>query len=285
MKFGVNLLLFDDAPTPAVLGQFGRLRDLGFDGVEVPIFAPGTIDTERVRRHAERHGLAITASGALPPGARFYGSAASRKRAERYLLGAIRVCQELGAGVFCGPLYKPVGDTDESLSLPVQRRETAKALAHPVADAESRGVVLAFEPLNRFETNFLNTVDDAVAFARALDSSAAGLLLDTFHMHIEEKDTAAAIARAGRARAIAHFHACENDRGAAGSGQVHWAPVAKALRRSGYDGWVVLESFSQTNQIIRKAVSCWRPFYASPLEFCRDGVRFMRKRLGAASRR
>lgn len=106
-----------------------------------------------------------------------------------------------------------------------------------------------------------------IAFCSALKSPRAGLLLDTFHMHIEEKDSAAAIRAAAQAGCLAHFHAAENDRGTAGSGQVRWETVLPALRRTGYDGWVVLESFNQRNQPIKTAVSCWRPFFGSEREF------------------
>ena len=281
MKFGANLLLFADSVTPAVRRRFARIREMGFDGVEVPVFQPAAVEVDAIRRAADRAGLALTVSGALPPGTRFYGRAAGpRRAAERYVRDTVRVAAALGAPVLCGPLYKAVGDVDLSMPLDRQRRETARALAPLAAEAAALGVALAFEPLNRFETNFLNTAEQGVAFCRAVGGRAAGLLLDTFHMHIEEKDTAAAVAAAARAGRLAHVHAAENDRGIAGTGQVRWREWAAALRAARYDGWVVLESFNQANQAIRTAVSCWRPFYPSEDEFLRRGLRFVRGRLG-----
>lgn len=279
MNFGVNLLLFSDVIDRKVQRRFGRIREIGFDGVEVPIFDPGSVDVDGIRRAAERCGLAITTSGALPPGTRLYGkSVRARKSAARYVRDAIRVVAELGAPLICGPLYKAVGDFDESESPATQRWQTARAMAPLAKVAEAAGVMLAFEPLNRFETNFMNTVAQGVEFCRRVESPAGGLLLDTFHMHIEEKDTPAAIRSARRAGVLAHFHASENDRGTAGSGQVNWSGATEALARARYDGWVVLETFSQSNQTIRKAVSCWRPFYDSVEEFLTRGLRFARKR-------
>ena len=278
MKFGVNLLLLGDSVTPGILKQFKMIRDLGFDGVEVPVFAPEKLDADRIRKHADAAGLELTASGAMPPGSRFYGKPKTpRAAAEKYLRDSIRAVASMGVRVFCGPLFKPVGDTDQSMSLDRQRRETIKALGPIVREAGEAGVVFAFEPLNRFETNFLNTVADSLAFCRALNHPSAGLLLDTFHMHIEEKDSAAAIAATAKAGKFAHFHVSENDRGQAGSGQVRWPAVAEAVRKAKYDGWVVLESFSQTNQAIKTAVSCWRPFYSSPKKFMSGGLAFVRK--------
>ncbi len=278
MKYSANLLLFSDQITPGVLRRFPLIKELGFDGAELPLFDPGSFPVERVRRAAEKHRLGLTASGALPPDSRFYGKAkAPRQAAARYLRDSIKILRDLGVTVFCGPLYKPVGDVDDSLPLSRQRSETVKALRDILPEAEEAGVILAFEPLNRFETNFLNTIGDGIDFCQKLNSPSAGLLLDTFHMHIEEKDTAKAVRAAAEAGMLSHFHASENDRGTAGTGQVRWKKTAKALRKSKYDGWCVLESFAQTNQAIRKAVSCWRPFYPSEKEFLRQGLRFVKK--------
>lgn len=282
MKFGVNLMLFSDTVDRDVLDRFGFISELGFDGAEVPIFNPASIDVDAVRRRAEETGLGLTASGALPPGSRFYGDDAARcEAAARYVRETVRVVADLGASLVCGPLYKAVGDTDESLPLSEQRDQTAKRMADLGAEAGEGGVRLAFEPLNRFETNLLSTTKQGVEFCELVGGEAAGLLLDTFHMHIEEKDSAAAIRAAGASGRLAHFHASENDRGVAGSGQVRWREVAQALSSlqlaAKYDGWVVLESFSQSNEAIRTAVSCWRPFYPSPEEFMREGLAFVRR--------
>ncbi len=281
IRFGLNLLLLGDSVTPAVLREFARIRRAGFDGVEVPVFAPDSVAVSPLRAAAGKHGLALTLSGALPPGACFYSrQRAARQRATAYVRGCIRVAHALGAHVICGPLYKPVGDVDESVPLAQQRRAAAAALTPLAREAHAAGIVLAFEPINRFETNLLNTVDDGIAFCRAIGSPGAGLLLDTFHMHIEEKNSAHAIRRAAAAGVLAHVHASENDRGIAGSGQVQWPAIAAALRAARYRGWIVLESFAQTNQAIRTAVSCWRPFYPSASAFMRDGLRFAQRTFG-----
>ena len=280
MTFGVNLLLFSGTVDGEVLDRFGLIKEIGFDGVEIPIFEPGSMEVDAIRRRAEENDLALTACGALPQATRFYGEdPAPREAAASYLKDTVRVVAELGAEIICGPLYKPVGDTDESLPLSRQREETAKRMAPLAAEAEEKGVVLAFEPLNRFETNLVNTAEQGVEFCERVGTGAAKLLLDTFHMHIEEKDSAEALRRAGSAGLLAHFHASENDRGVAGSGQVRWGEVARALAGASYDGWVVLESFSQSNEAIRTAVSCWRPFYPSPEEFMREGLAFVQSAL------
>lgn len=277
MKFGVNLLLFGDTIDAAMLDRFAVIRDHGFDGVELPVFNPGAIVPGPILRRARECGLALTISGALPNDAAMYGpDAAAHQRADRYLRDLLDLAQRLESSVICGPLCKPVGCNDQSVRLEEQRRQAAERLAPRAAEAHRAGIVLALEPLNRFETNLINTAAQGCAFCAAAGGGGVGLLLDTFHMHIEEKDTAQAITQTAEAGCLAHFHASENDRGVAGTGQVDWASAASALRHARYDGWVVLESFNQANQAIRTAVSCWRPFYPSEDVFLRDGLRFVK---------
>jgi len=285
MNTSVNLLLFNDTITEPILDWFPRLREIGFEGIEVPVFQPDHIPIEAIRSRARDADLRITISGALPPGASFYHADHARKAAaETYIRGLIGVSRELEAGVICGPLCKPVGDFDESIPLEQQRERCADEMRPLAREAAEHGLRFAIEPLNRYETNLLNLTEQGIAFCRMVDSPGLGLLLDTYHMHIEEKSTATAIRAAAAAGCLTHFHASENDRGIAGSGQVGWEEVAAALREVGYDGWQVLESFSQTNQAIKTAVSCWRPFFPSEREFVELGYAFVSRTLtgGAA---
>jgi D-psicose/D-tagatose/L-ribulose 3-epimerase len=276
MKYGFNLMLFGDVIGSKIQALFPGFKQLGFDGIEVPVFEPGKVDVRGIGEAARQAGLELTCSGALPPGTRFYqGTARAQAGAIKYISDGIKVVAGLGAKVWVGPLYKAVGDFDESIPLEQQRAETAAALKPLLKEAQEAGVVLGFEPINRFETNLINTVAQGIDFCRQLDSPNAALLLDTFHLHIEEKDSASAVA-AG-AEVFAHFHCSENDRGIPGTGQVHWREIAEAVKRTGYDQWAVLETFNQDNQAIKAAASCWRPFYPNEDEFLRQGLAFIRK--------
>jgi D-psicose/D-tagatose/L-ribulose 3-epimerase len=275
-------MLFGDSVTDQVLDRFDILAELGFEMIEVPVFDPDSMEPGPIVSRAHEAGLDLSVSGALPAGSSFHGTPEQQDKARRYVEGAVRVAAELGAAVVCGPLYKAVGDTEPGPPLHEQRRAAAEAL-RPLADsAADRGVTLALEPLNRFETDLLNTADAGVQFCRQVNSPGVGLLLDTFHMHIEEKHSGQAIRAAAAAGLVTHFHASENDRGVAGSGQVHWPQVAAGLRSAEYQGAVVLESFNQDNQAIRRAVSCWRPFYESEEQFLREGLSFVRNLLSGA---
>jgi D-psicose/D-tagatose/L-ribulose 3-epimerase len=133
---------------------------------------------------------------------------------------------------------------------------------------------LAFEPLNRFETDLVNVVDQGLRLIKDVGSPNLGFHLDTFHMHLEEKDSAAAIKKAGDR--IFHFHACENDRGVPGTGQVDWEGVFKALAEVGYDGNVVIESFTPEVKSIARAVCIWREIAPDQDTIARDGLTFIK---------
>jgi len=140
--------------------------------------------------------------------------------------------------------------------------------------ASQKGVRLALEPLNRFETDMINTVAQGLDFINQVGMENVGLHLDTFHMHLEEKSSAAAIRMAGQK--IFHFHACENDRGVPGTGQVHWTEIAEALIETGYAGPVVIESFTPQVKEIARAVCIWREIAPSQDAIAIEGLKFLK---------
>jgi D-psicose/D-tagatose/L-ribulose 3-epimerase len=157
--------------------------------------------------------------------------------------------------------------------------EGHQAIAPTLAE---HGVSLAIEPLNRFETYFLNTVADGVALCDAIGSPNVGLLFDTFHAGIEEKS----VARACRAAAghLKHVHTSENDRGTPGSGHVDWPGVFAALRDSGYAGWYTIESFGFALGDLSAAASIWRDIETDPERIAFDGIRFLKAQVAQARR-
>ena len=139
--------------------------------------------------------------------------------------------------------------------------------------AEKKGISLGLEPLNRFETDFINIADDALHMVSDVGSDRLGLHLDTFHMSHEEKNSAEAIRRAGKH--LFHVHASENDRGTPGTGQVPWDAIAEALADINYDRWVVIESFTPEVKVIAKAASIWRPTEKDADTLARKGLQFL----------
>ena len=136
---------------------------------------------------------------------------------------------------------------------------------------------IAVEPLNRFETDFLNTCDQGLKLIKAVGSPALKLHLDTFHMNIEEKNQAAAILKAGKH--LAHFHACGSDRGTPGNDHIDWKPIAKALKKVKYKGDVVIESFTTDVKVIARAAAIWRKMEPTRNEIAVKGLKFLKKAL------
>jgi D-psicose/D-tagatose/L-ribulose 3-epimerase len=279
MKFGVNTFLWGMEFGTAELPLLPKLRDAGFDGVELPVFEPATFPAGAVRRAAEENGLGLTYCCVMPHGLHAgHESAAVRDETLSYLKAVVKSAAESGATLVCGPLYSPVG------YLPGRRRTSdewrwAVDTYHRLGDTLTNNRVdVAVEPLNRFETYFLNTTADGVKFCQEVGHGKVGLLFDTFHTNIEEKDTLAALRQTGEF--LKHFHASENDRGTPGTGHVAWAPLLGELKARGYDGWVTIESFGFSVGKIAAAASIWRDLAPTVDEIAIGGVKFLKKSFG-----
>jgi D-psicose/D-tagatose/L-ribulose 3-epimerase len=198
------------------------------------------------------------------------------QRTQDYLMTAIDKAAAIGASTVAGPMYSPTGVT--GIIEPDQRRRMIERLAEnlvPVLHhARSAGIRLAIEPLNRFETSLFNTVAQLQELLDVVAHPNLGMLLDTFHMNIEEQDIPSAIRAAGSS--LFHFHACGNDRGAPGNGSMPWIEIAAALRDIDYRGPLVIESFVGTNRIIAAAAAIWRPLAANQDAIAINGLAFLR---------
>jgi len=254
----------------------------GFDTVEIPIEDPSHIDPVKVRAAADQHGLAIgSVCACMGPGRDFRGSAADQKAAMTYCKEIIDQAVLLGCPSVIGPVYSVVGKAD-AVAPDQQKVEWAlvvKNLKVLGAYAASRGITLCIEPLNRFETDFLNTCDQALKLLRDVASPALKLHLDTFHMNIEEKNQAAAIRKAGKL--LGHFHACGSDRGTPGGDHTDWPAIAKALSAIRYKGDVVIESFTTDVKVIARAAAIWRTIEPKRDDIAVKGLKFLRKTLTA----
>ena len=276
MQIGVNLLLWQAQMGPDSVALMHKAADMGFDVVEIFVDEPGNIDTQAIRRAAEDRGLGLTCCSIVGPDRDLISEDPQiRSQAKAYIRAACDIGAAIGAKVFCGPLYAAVG---KLVGRPRNADEWAWAvegLQEVAPHAADCGMALAVEPLNRFETYFINIAADAVRLVREVDHPAVRVMLDTFHMNIEEKDLPAAIRSAGSL--LHHVHCSENDRGTPGTGHTDWEGVFAALREVGYDGRLVIESFVLGNEAIAKAAAIWRDIAPSGDELARDGLRFLRR--------
>jgi D-psicose/D-tagatose/L-ribulose 3-epimerase len=277
LRIGINLMAWTDQIGPGELALFPTLAHLGFRGVEIPVFDPGGIDVASIRSALRANDLACTLSTALPAGASLL-RAPEQAAGIAFLRECIAVAARLGAAVLCGPLYAPVGQLTGAAPTPDEWGRAVAALRVVGQVAADAGVRLAIEPLNRFETYFLNTAADARRLVTEVGNPAIGILLDAFHLNIEEKDIPAAILQTGPL--LYHVHCSENDRGVIGSGHIPWPAILHALRRIGYDGWLVCETFNGHLPVLAAATAIWRPLFADPLSYARDSVAYLKQLIG-----
>jgi D-psicose/D-tagatose/L-ribulose 3-epimerase len=216
----------------------------------------------------------------MGPGRDFRGTDAEQKTAMDYCKALVDQAVVLGHAKIIGPVYSVVGKADavEPAQQKVEFQLVVKNLKELGKYAESKGITICVEPLNRFETDFLNTCDQGLKLLKAVGSKALRLHLDTFHMNIEEKNQAAAIKKAGKL--LGHFHACGTDRGTPGGDSLDWKPIVAALKAVKYDGDVVIESFTTDVKVIARAAAIWRRIQPTRDEIAVDGLRNLRKAFG-----
>ena len=276
MKFGVNTFIWTANFDKSNLPLLPRIKAAGFDGVEVPLFRPAEFAAADIRRGLDENGLECTICSVLTGGLNMIsGDASVRARTRTHMADCVRSAAEVGAKIIAGPLYSPVG-------LIPGRRRNADEWKWAVECYQELGPVLAqhdvtiaIEPLNRFETYFLNTAEDAVKLCDEIDHPNVGILFDTFHANIEEKDIGQAYRKVGKH--LKHVHTCENDRGIPGTGHVEWPGVFQALRDLKYDGWLTIESFGFALGELSAAASIWRDIAPTPESIAFEGVKFLKR--------
>ena len=279
MKLGVNMFIWTAEFTPAHLALLPVIREHGFDGVEIPVFDPAGFPAADIRHGVAAHGLECTVCSIIPQGRSLISEDADvRRRTRQHRRDTIDAAAEAGARLVDGPLYCPVGYLPGRRRTQDEWRWAIEGYQSVVETLDACDVTLAIEPLNRFETYFLNTAADAAALCDAVGHPRVGVAFDTFHANIEEKSLAGACRLLGGH--LKHVQASENDRGTPGSGHVEWTELLRALGELRYDGWVTIESFGASLGAFSAAVAIWRDIERTPDEIAFDGIRFLRKEIG-----
>lgn len=280
-KIGISSYVWVSPFSSNTIDQLSHAKSLGFDVYEIAVEDPDAFDIVQVQQEAQRVGISVHICGA------FGETRDISSEVEEYRKNGLAYCKRLidmaaicGSPYVAGPMYAAVGRT--RLASPEEKRmQTAYAVENLkiLADyAAEKGVALALEPLNRFETDFMNTVEQGLGLIAQIDRNNVGFLLDTFHMNIEEKSLPAAI-RSAKGK-IFDFHSCANDRGTPGEDHFDWESIASALKDAQYEGPVVIESFTTDIVEIAKAVSLWRPLAQSSDTLAKNGLAFLKSVFG-----
>jgi len=278
MKFGVNTFVWvSPCTTEAVKELAPKVKAMGFDILEIACENPNLLDIQTIKNVIAENRLSAIICGVFGADRNICSfDPEVRENARKYILWLIDSAAHLGSEVICGPMYSAVGkDHLEDSNSRKKEWDLAVSEIREMADyAAGKGIKLALEPLNRFETDMINTVSQGIMFIHDVGRENIGFHLDTFHMHLEEKSSPEAIRLAGDK--IFHFHACENDRGVPGTGQVHWQEIARALKSTNYQGPVVIESFTSQVKEIARAVNIWREIAPSQDAIAQQGLQYLK---------
>lgn len=279
IKFGASTWLWASPFTTETVEElFPKISQLGFDVVEIAVEDPTLIDVQKVKEGLDKYGLDVTICGAFGSSRDLTNESVEvQKNGLSYIEACLDICEELGVSFFAGPMYSAVG---KARMLPPEQRKAewdlaVKNLRKVCEMAKNRGLQIALEPLNRFESDLVNTTDDALRMVKDINHSAAKVMIDSFHMSIEERDVESAIKAAGDK--LIHVQVSENYRGAPGSGQTPWDAYKRGLEAIGYEGVVSIESFTTQNVELAGAVCFWTPKADTQDDFAKDGLQFLKK--------
>jgi D-psicose/D-tagatose/L-ribulose 3-epimerase len=278
LPIAVNTFVWHSPLTDAKLSDLvPRIAGWGFEGIELPLELPGDWNAYRARDLLAEHGLQSAVCAVFPPGREL--TAASKDVVEttlEYVRQCVDVAAVQGSRAVIGPMYTSVGRTWRMSS--DERRQAIDDLRvslRSVADyAGEQGIVIGIEPLNRYETSLLNTVEQTLDVIQDLPAEAIGLALDTYHQNIEEKNVPDSFRLAGDR--LLHLQVCGNDRGSPGDDHLDWPGIRGALAEIGFTGMLGIESFTADNETIATAASIWRPLAPSQDQLATDGLAFLR---------
>ena len=279
MKIGMNMLLWTGHVTREHVPALKALKDTGFDGVEVPVF--DVSDEGHYRWLAgvlDDIGLERTVVALIPDAAHnpLVADAACRARAEDHLKRVIDCTAALGGQVMAGPWFQPLGVFSGERPSDAELDRCADVHRAVLPLMRAAGITPGLEPLNRFEAYLLNTCEQAVAYAQRVGEGGTGILYETFHANIEEKEPTAALHALHASGNLAHVHISENDRGTPGRGHAKIRETIAALKALGYDGWLTIEAFGRGVPELAAATRVWRDFFASPEEVYTEGHALIR---------
>jgi len=277
MKTGMNLLLWTTHVTEEHFPLFAKLKAAGFDGAELPLFGGDAAHYRRVRKELEDNGLRCTAVTVATPEANPISPDANlRKAGLDRIKWAVEMLAILGGDNLCGPYHSPLGVFSGVGPTQDEKARAADVFRSAADFAQQHKVTLAIEYLNRFECYFLTTAADAKALVQRVDHPHFRSMYDTFHANIEEKAIGPTIE--SFYPHFVHVHVSENDRGTPGTGHVHWDETFRALKKVGYDGWMVIEAFGRALPDLAAATKVWRDLFPTAEEVYVKGLQLIKEK-------
>ena len=276
MRFGMNLLLWTADMHDGMLPILEKLKAIGYDGVEVPIFDLNPKKFAAWGKRLDDLGLARTAvtvrasaDNPISPDPKIRAAGVANNKL------VLDCCQAAGCELLCGPYHSALGEFSGKGPTPDEWKWGVDSMRQVAEHAEKTGVMLAMEYLNRFECYFLTCAADMMRFVDDVGHKSCRMMYDTFHANIEEKDIAQTIKQC--AEHTVHVHISENDRSTPGQGHVPWSVTFDALRQTGYDAWMVVEAFGLALPELAAATKIWRRMFENEEQLARESLTFMQE--------
>lgn len=274
MKIGVHQHVFTHKITKDNLDILNMISELGFSSIDVNIRIIDLDFAAQIGKRAGKLNLNIVGGGSIPQDKLLLSeSIEERSEAITYMKNLIDIVSAMGSKYYSGLISAPSGYFTGAGPTKKELQYSAEGLKKAAVYARKFGVNLCIEPVNRYESYVINTVDDALTLLKSIDEPNAGLLIDTYHMNIEEKSFREAILKAGKKIFLVHSN--ENDRGTPGKGHIDWNEVFLALKDAGYNGYITIESFAGTGADISRLVAIWRQLAPSPEYLAKEGLKFL----------
>ena len=278
IEFGVSTWLWQSPFTSESITLFPKIKEMGFDVVEIPVEIPSKIDGKLVKKALDDNGLKATVCGAFGPTKDLTSDdVALHENCFTYVTDCFELCNLLGTEFLAGPMYSAVGKA-RMVSQEQRKIEWDRAvnnLQRVCEMAKANGLSVALEPLNRFESDLINTSKDVMRLINDINQPNAKVLLDGFHMTIEEQNIREAIQLVGDK--LIHVQVSENHRGIPGTGLTPWSDFRKGLEDIDYKGSMVIESFTPEIEELAGAVCIWKTLADNQDQFASEGIQFLKK--------
>ena len=277
MKIGAYALLWTSGITINDLFVLDKCREFGLDGIEIPLlsYIQGKLPVQEIKSRARDLGLElITSTGLEEKTSIISEDRRKRERGKAFLKKSVDIAHELGSDQLSGVIYAPWAVLKGRRRTKWEYRNCVESLREVADHAESAGVYLCLEPVNRYEGYFLNTAEQGKTLLKDIGHKYVKLHLDSFQMNIEEQSMYGAVKTAGED--LYHFHVCASHRGVPGTGHIEWDEIFRAFKEIGYNNWLVIESFEPNNPKIGANVCIWRDLAESSDAIAKEGSAFLR---------
>ncbi len=277
-KFGVDSLIWTEEFTEKDLPLIEKAKALGFAVMDINISHPERFPVKAVKEKIEEVGIEVVTSIGMPAESNLISpKAAVRRHGIDTLKLLVDINNEIGSKILAGVIYAAWGYLSGKGRTEEEWNWSVEGMREVTRYAKSKsGLILAVEPVGRFESHFLNIAGDAVKYCKAVGTGNIKVHLDSFHMIREEMSFREAVETCGK-EYLGYVHVCENNRGIPGTGLVPWKEFFTALKKVGYNGPLVIESFDPGFEELNRLCAIWRKFADTGEELAVKGLQNLKK--------